>query len=244
MWRSGTGRAFLLAGFLLLAVVIGWSVAPPKTPELSRLANLEAPGDLLVFFGDRITRGYGVRPQESLPVLVARELGVAYANAGVPGDRTAAGLARIGRDVLAHRPRFAVVEFGGNDFLRGVPLEETLSNLDAMVKMLVGEGMMVAVLEVDVGLMSDPYLEGFRRVANRHGALLVEDIMKGILGNPELQADAVHPNARGHRLIADRVAAALRPLLREADRRRGLRVGQWLDFLLPDLGSLDTLRVA
>lgn len=242
MLRGGPGRILLLAGFLLSAAAVGWYVTRSKGPDLSRLANLEAPGDLVVFFGDSITRGYGVRPEESFPSLTARELGVAYVNAGVPGDTTAAGLARIERDVLAHRPRLAVVEFGGNDFLRRVPLEETLSNLDAMVKTLADEGMIVAILEVNVGLMRDPYLEGYRRVANRRGALLVEDVMRGILGNPDLKVDAIHPNARGHRLIADRVAAALRPLLHEADRRRGLRVRQSLDFPLPALRALATLQ--
>ncbi|MFI5340999.1 MAG: GDSL-type esterase/lipase family protein [Candidatus Methylomirabilales bacterium] len=206
------------------------------------MANLEAPGEVVVFFGDSITQGYGVRPEDSFPSLVGRELGIAFVNAGVPGDTTTAGLARVERDVIAHRPRLTLVEFGGNDFLRRVPLEETLKNLDSIVKTLVAQGMMVVILEVNVGLMGDPYLEGYRVMANRYGAVLVEDVMKGILGNPDLKVDGIHPNAQGHRLIAERVVRVLRPLLQEADRRRGSAVRQSLDFRLLALRAVATLH--
>jgi acyl-CoA thioesterase-1 len=198
----------------------------------------------VVFFGDSITQGYGVRPEDSFPSLVASALGIAFVNAGIPGDTMAAGLARMERDVLAHRPRLALVEFGGNDFLRGVPVEETLKNLDGIVKTLVAQGMMVVILEVNVGLMGDPYMKGYRAVAKRYGAVLVEDVMKGILGNPDLKVDGIHPNAQGHRVIAERVIRVLRPLLREADRRRGSSVRQSRDFPLPALRAVAKLHLA
>ena len=218
---------------VLVAVCTGWYLTRRSGLDLGRVANLEAPGEVVVFFGDSITQGYGVRPEDSFPSVVAGELGIVVVNAGVAGDTTAAGLARIERDVMPHQPRLALVEFGGNDFLRHLPLEETLKNLDGIVKILVAQGMMVVILEVNVGFMGDPYLEGYRAVAKRHGAVLVEDVMKGILGNPDLKADGIHPNARGHRLIAERVIRVLRPLLQEADRRRASAVRQSLDFPLP-----------
>jgi acyl-CoA hydrolase len=116
-----------------------------------------------------------------------------------------------------------VVLLGGNDFLRRVPIEETVRNLDAIAASLVAAGSMVVLLEINVGLLRDPYLEGYRAVADRHGALLVEDVLQGILTDPALRVDPIHPNARGHALIADRLVAALQPLLREAERRRSLR---------------------
>jgi len=240
--RGIPGWAILVGALLLLALAVGWYSMRPKGPDLGRVANLEAPGEVVVFFGNSITQGYGVRPDESFPGLVARELGIVFVNAGVPGDTTAAGLARIERDVLTHRPRLTLVEFGGNDFLRRVPVDETLKNLDAMVKTLVAQGMMVVILEVNVGLMSDPYLKGYRTLAERYGAVLVEDVMKGILGNPDLKVDGIHPNAQGHRLIAERVIKVLRPLLREADRRRGSAVRQSLDFPLPALQPVTKLE--
>jgi acyl-CoA thioesterase I len=229
------GRAFAVVVCLALVLAILWYLTRQRGPDLGRVANLRAPGERVVFFGNSLTQGHGVRADESFPSLVARELGIVFVNAGVAGDTTSAGLARIERDVLAHRPRLTVVEFGGNDFLRRVPLQETLDNLEAMVKTLIARGSMVVILEVNVGLMGDPYLDGYRAVAKRYDAVLVENILDGILGDPALKADAIHPNARGHRAIADRVVRVLRPLLREADRRRGTPGTRRLDFPLPGL---------
>ncbi|HWT81731.1 MAG TPA: GDSL-type esterase/lipase family protein [Candidatus Methylomirabilis sp.] len=228
----------ILVAVLLVILTVGWYFLRVKTSDFGRVANLKAPGEVVVFFGDSITQGYGVRPEDSFPSLVAKELGVAFVNAGNAGDTTAAGLARIERDVSIHQPRLTVVEFGGNDFLHRLPRDETLNNLDAMVKTLVSRGMMVVVLEVNVALVGDPYVEGYRAVARRHGAVLIEDVMQGILGNPDLKVDGIHPNALGHRLIADRVIRVLRSLLQESDRRRSSAVRQTLQFHLPALRAL------
>ncbi len=241
--RGVQGWLFVASGVLLLALAVGWYLARQRGPDLSRVANLDAPGEVVVFFGDSITQGYGVRPEESFPSQVAGDLGLALVNAGVAGDTTAAGLGRIERDVLAHRPRLTLVEFGGNDFLRRVPLDETLKNLDAMVRTLHDQGMMVMILEVNVGLMGDPYLKGYRAVGERYGAVMVEDILGEIMSNPDLKVDSIHPNARGHRLIAERVVKVLRPLLGEADRRRGSGRRQSQDFPLPAWGVVATLHV-
>ena len=240
--RHNGRRVILIAGFLIVIVWFGWYLTRRPGLELGHVANLDAPGEVVVFFGDSITQGYGVRPEDSFPSLVAGALGIAFVNAGFAGDTTAAGLARIERDVIARQPRLTLVEFGGNDFLRRLPREETLKNLDGIVKALVAQRMMVMILEVNVGLMGDPYLEGYRAVAKRYGAVLVEDIMKGILGNPDLMVDGIHPNAQGHRLIAERVIRVLRPLLQEADRRRGSAVRHSLDFPLPALRAVAKLH--
>jgi lysophospholipase L1-like esterase len=211
-----------VAGIVLPLAAAGlwhWWAGPGL--DVRQVANLDAPGDVVVFFGDSITHGYGVRPEESFPGLVAGTLGVPFVNAGVPGDTMTAGLLRLERDVLPHRPRLVVVEFGGNDFLRRVPTDETLRSLDGIVGRLAAEGVAVVILHVAVGLGGDPYRAGFEAAAKRHRAALVPDILQGILGNPDLKVDSIHPNAKGHRLVAERLLRALRPLLQEADRLRG-----------------------
>jgi len=208
------------AGLVLGAASAWWFLGREAAPDLSRLANLTAPGETVVFLGDSISRGYGLAEAEAFPGLAAAELGVPHVNAGVSGDTMAAALARLERDVLSHQPRLTVLELGGNDFLQRLPVEQTVRSLDAIVSALVAQGGMVAILHVRVGLGEDPYLEGFREVAARHGALLVPDVLRGIAGDPSLKLDPIHPNARGQRLLAERVAKALRPLLLEAERRR------------------------
>jgi lysophospholipase L1-like esterase len=93
-----------------------------------------------------------------------------------------------------------------------------------------------------VVFFGDSITQGYRAVAKRYGAVLVEDVMKGILRSPDLKLGAIHPNAQGHRVIAERVVRVLRPLLREADRRRGAAVRQSVDFPLPGLRAVATLH--
>jgi len=219
---SARGRLVWLAvGLALVGAAAWWLFLRESPPDLRRLANLDAPGETVVFLGDSITKGYGLSEAEAFPALVAAALGVPHLNAGVSGDTTATGLARLDTDVLVHQPRLTVVELGGNDYLRRVPAAVTLGNLDAIVTRLIDAGGMVAILHVSVGIAGDPLLQGLREMAARRGALFVPDILRGILSDPALKLDPIHPNARGQRRIADRVAERLRPLLDEADRRRG-----------------------
>jgi acyl-CoA thioesterase-1 len=228
-WLWGAAAAF--AG--LLALGAWWVFWSGPRLDLRRVANLDAPGDVVVFFGDSITQGYGIRAEESFPSLVAGALGVPFVNAGVPGDTMSAGLLRLERDVLSHRPRLVVVEFGGNDFLRRVPIEETLKSLETIVGRLTAEGILVVLAHVAVGLGGDPYRAGFEAAATRHGAVLIPDILQGILTSPGLKVDSIHPNAKGHQLVAERVLRILRPVLQEADRLRGRARGAAWDFGLP-----------
>lgn len=126
--RHKAGWVILVGTLLLLVISLGWYLTRRHGLDLGRVANLDASGETVVFFGDSITRGYGVRPEESISSVMARALGFVFVNAGIPGDTMAAGLGRIDRDVIAHHPRLTLVEFGGNNFLCRVPrplLQET-----------------------------------------------------------------------------------------------------------------------
>jgi acyl-CoA thioesterase I len=79
----------------VVAAGVAWWAWPSRGPDVRRAANLAAPGDLVVFFGDSITQGYGVRSEESFPALAGQVLGVPIVNAGVSGDTMSAGLARM-----------------------------------------------------------------------------------------------------------------------------------------------------
>ncbi len=107
-----------------------------------------------------------------------------------------------------------IVEFSANDFLKGVPKDETFSNLDEIVRKLQDSGAMVVLLEVSAGRFGDEYLEGFRRIAAKRRALLLPNILKGIFSNASLKSDTIHPNDLGYRIIAERVYEAIMPLLR------------------------------
>lgn len=203
----------------LLTVVLTLSCSDSHT----RIANLDSEGTGIVCFGDSITSGYGVQRDQAFPALISERLDVPVINAGIDGDTTRNALARLERDVIAHDPRIVIVEFGGNDFRKKVSTQETFANLDTLVEGITAHGAMVVMLEIRIGLLRDHYLSGYRRVAKKHGAMLIPDFMDGILGNQKLTLEGIHPNAEGHKLIADRVVAQLAPLLREADRARAAR---------------------
>ncbi len=208
-------RGLLVAA--IAAVIVSFSRC---SPDYEKIANLDSPRSVIVCFGDSITAGYGLRPEQAFPALIAKRLGMPVVNAGVYGHNTVDTQARIYRDVLEHNPRLVFVEFGGNDFRRKVGKQETFANLDRVVGRLVEHGAIVVVLEMRIGLFRDEYLAGYKKVVRAHGALLIPNFMSKILGNHKLTVDGLHPNAAGHELIAGRVMETLVPLLAEADRAR------------------------
>jgi len=203
-------RDALIAVFLILAV---WTLLPSRQKEIR---NIETPGRSVVCLGDSLTAGNGANPGEDIASRLGAALGRAVVNAGVSGDTTAAALARVGTDVLVHRPGIVVVCLGGNDFLRGVPVETASENLGAIVRAIHQSGAMVVL-----GGFSFPSLAGdwagmYARVAEREGCLLVPDLLAGIVRKPDLMSDSIHPNAAGYAVLAGRLEKPLRDLMQRA----------------------------
>ena len=191
-----------------------------RSSSYREIRNLRAPGENLVCFGDSLTEGIGAASGEDYPAVLARELGRPVINAGRRGDTSEEGLLRLEADVLAHTPRLVVVLFGGNDFLRQFPLSETKKNIAEMVQRIQERGAMVVLVGMRLGLFTDEYGPVYKEIAREHGARWIPDILDGILSDPGLRSDPIHPNGAGYRLVAGRVLAQVKPLLEEADRRR------------------------
>jgi lysophospholipase L1-like esterase len=126
----------------------------------------------------------------------------------------------LDRDVLGRNPRLVIVLFGGNDFMRQVPLDQTRKNLEEMVRRIQERGAMVVLAGLRLGLFTDEYGPIYKEIAKQHGALYIPEVLKGILSDPRLKSDSVHPNGAGYRLMAERIVKEVKPLLEEADRRR------------------------
>jgi len=155
----------------------------------------------------------GAGKGEDYPTLLSQKVNLPVINAGVRGDTTRDALTRIEADVLQFNPRLVIVILGGNDFLQHVPEKETLANIDKIVERTQNHGAMVVMATVNIGLVRDKYAKGFREIAKRKRALLVPNIMKGILTDPQLKYDQIHPNAQGYKIIADRLYESIKPLL-------------------------------
>jgi acyl-CoA thioesterase-1 len=194
-----------------LAVLLGvwwWGSRPAGPPPLD-------PGrDTVVFLGDSITSGHGLPLDVTFAHRLGATLGVSVRNAGISGDRTAGGLARLDDDVLAARPKLVVLELGVNDAFGRVPVEQTLANLRAIIRRLRQDGVGVLLVHIDPRpLVPDGLREGYRALAREEGTWLLEDFLSGVA--PDFTTDGLHPNEQGHA----RLAARLEPILRDILQR-------------------------
>jgi len=185
-----------------------------------------APGrasQVIVAFGDSLTSGPGLRPDETYPALLQKRIageGRDYrvVNAGVTGDTSSDGLARFDA-ALAPGTEIVILAIGGNDGLRKVPIATVERNISTMIERAQARGVDVLLCQMEA-----PPLGGlsytlefhriFTRLAERHHVPLVPFFLLGIFGNNELDLnDTLHPNAAGHKVIADAIWPHLRPML-------------------------------
>jgi len=186
---------------------------------------LQTQAKTILFFGDSLTAGYGLSPEIAFPALVEKELikenkNVKVINAGLSGETSAGGLSRI--DWTLRQPiDVFVLELGANDGLRGLPIEQTKKNLQSIIDKVKTKYPKVKI--VLAGMMVPPnmgkaYSDEFRKIypamANKNKASLIPFLLEGVAGNEKLnQADGIHPNAEGHRIVANNLIAFLRPLI-------------------------------
>jgi len=209
-------------GVILVAVgvalaIVGFLLRPSP---YSKVTNLGSRGETIIAFGDSLTAGHGVPAQDNYPSRLAVATGLSIENAGVSGDTTAAALARLEGDVLTRNPRVVIVGLGGNDFLRGVPIDTTENNLRTIVRDIQNEGAMVMLLGFSFPSLTADYAGMYERVANEEGCLLIPRVLKGILTKDSLKVDAIHPNAKGYEIMVSRLADPLSKLLSKADAAR------------------------
>lgn len=180
---------------------------------------------LVVFLGDSLTAGRGLAEEEAYPArvgerLAAEGLPARVVNAGVSGDTSAGGLARVDW-VLRLDPDVVVVELGPNDGLRGLPLDATEDNLRRIVGRIRAAGVQVLLVGLQIPPNYGPdYAGRFRdlypRLAEELNLPLVPFLLEGVGGEPDLNLpDGLHPNAEGHRRLAANVLPYLRPLVAE-----------------------------
>lgn len=179
----------------------------------------------LLFFGDSLTAGYGVDPDESYPTLIQHKIDAAglpwkVVNAGLSGETTAGGLRRL--DWILRQPiDVFVIELGGNDGLRGIDPATTRSNLEAMIDRVrqryPGAKIVLAGMQLPTNMGRD-YTQAFAaiypEVAGTRHTTLIPFLLDRVGGIPSLnQADGIHPTAEGHIIVADTVWRVLQPLL-------------------------------
>jgi acyl-CoA thioesterase I len=179
----------------------------------------------ILILGDSISSAYGISPQRGWVALLAERLkrerlDYIVANASISGDTTAGGASRLPRALEQHKPAVVVLELGGNDGLRGLPVAEMKRNLSAMIGQSRKAGARVVLVGIQIPPNYGPdYTQKFdavfRELAKQHGTALVPFLMQDFADKPDLfQPDRIHPTEAAQPLMLERVWKALRPLLK------------------------------
>ena len=191
------------------------STSPAATPSAAR--------PRIVFLGDSLSAGYGVTKEQSIPSLVQKHLdaeGYNYevVNQGVSGDTSAGGVSRLDWS-LSGDVRVLVVELGGNDGLRGLPVATTKQNIAQIITTAKQRGVQVLLTGMEAPpsygpLYTAEFRQLFRELAREHDVPFMPFFLEGVAGNPALnQADGIHPNPEGAVIVEQAVWKSLKPLL-------------------------------
>ena len=204
-------RDFIVAGAMSLAGAAAWAQARP----------------VILVVGDSLSAEYGLPRGTGWVALLDKRLAqekipATVVNASVSGDTTAGGRARLAALLQQHRPTHVVIELGGNDALRGLPLASTQGNLAWMTEQAQAAGARVLLVGVQVppnygANYTRQFAEVFENVAQERKAALVPFLLKGVADGPDptalFQPDRIHPTAQAHPRMLDNVWPALRALL-------------------------------
>ena len=207
------GLVGALTGVLGFSNLFSWS--------FPRLAVAEPAQIRVLMLGDSLTSGLGVMPEQAWPALIQKMLDQAMAqqgrsdrvrvvNGGISGSTTASAVSRI-KWYLKSPPRIMVLALGANDGLRGLALDQTREHLDKAIRTAKEAGIQVILAGMEIPPNMGPdYTGQFRQIfpelAADHDIPLIPFLLEGVAGHPELnQADGIHPNARGHEIVAKTV---------------------------------------
>ena len=180
-------------------------------------------GPLLVALGDSLTAGLGLAEDQAFPALLQRRLSgdgydVTVVNAGVSGDTSAAGWRRAAWSMEGD-VRILIVALGGNDGLRGLPVDQMKQNLSRIVSLARERGIEVLLAGMEAppnfgAIYTAQFRDAFREVARDFDVTLMPFLLNGVAADSSLnQSDGIHPNAAGTEIVAARVYDALQPLL-------------------------------
>ncbi len=229
----GTGLGLLISATIACSKPAS-DAAPPAAPATDT-ASPAPPNEAIssapriVFLGDSLTAGLGVAASEAYPAVVGERLkqegrDFQIVNAGVSGDTSAGGLRRLDWS-LQGNVRVLVIALGGNDGLRGLPVEELRRNLAAIIERAQQRGIHVVLAGMEAPPnFGDMYTRRFREVyadlARTYRVSFIPFFLADVAGRPALnQADGIHPTSEGQRLIADRMLKIITPLLDESATR-------------------------
>ena len=215
------------------SLAVSFTACVSSTPVRAQGAN-KAEVPVILVVGDSLSAEYGISRGQGWVALLEQRLqreGLrgTVVNASVSGDTTSGGKARLPGLLTRHRPAIVVIELGGNDALRGLPMSATRQNLTDMAKAARAAGARVLIAGMQLPpnygkAYAEEFAAAFAQVAKAESAALVPFLLKNVADGPDadqmFQPDRIHPTAQAHSRILDNVWPALKPLVAAAGRGR------------------------
>ncbi len=193
-------------GVFALMLIAVLAAGCGERPKLERLSS----DAVVLAFGDSLTFGTGASEEESYPAQLEKLIGRRVVRAGVPGELTGQALERLPAALDEHAPRLLLLCIGGNDFLRRLGKQQAEGNVRAMVKLAKSRGVGVVLIGTpEPGLTVSPPAF-YADIAKEFRLPYEEAIIGQVLKDSTLKADPIHPNARGYRVIAERIAETMK----------------------------------
>jgi len=200
------------------------AASAPAAADAAARAPAPVPDRTVLVMGDSLSAGYGLQIEQGWVALTADRIAKAHprwrvVNASISGETTAGGAARIGAALERHRPDIVVIELGGNDGLRGLSLEQTRDNLEAMIRAAQAADARVLLVGMRIPPNYGPdYTAGFeanfRELAEQYGTAFLPFLLEPIaMDHAAFQSDRIHPTAEAQPALRDHLWPVLEPLL-------------------------------
>ena len=177
-----------------------------RVPTVAKLA----PTDVIVAFGDSLTFGVGAGEAESYPLVLGQLIARNVVRAGVSGEVTEGGLARLQNVIDEHKPKLMIVCLGGNDMLRKLDEAQTKTNLRTIINTIKAQGISVVLVGVPKPALVTSAPPFYEEIAKEFGIPYEGKIVTDVLYQRDQKSDAIHPNAKGYRRMAEAIAALLK----------------------------------
>ncbi len=195
--------SFKIVSLLFFAALLAGCSKVAPLPALSSGATVLA-------FGDSLTFGTGANPNESYPAQLQGLIGRKVIGAGVPGEISEDGLARLPGVLDETQPKLLILCHGGNDFLRKLDETKTIANVRAMIRLAQSRGIAVLLVATPKPSLLPAPPEFYADLAKELQIPIEKAVLKDILGDNSLKSDLVHPNATGYRMMAEAIAKLMK----------------------------------
>jgi acyl-CoA thioesterase-1 len=204
--KAAAGKDGFQACWLALVCTALFALAAcDRAPQLPRLNT----GDVILAFGDSLTHGTGAAPDKAYPAVLSTLTQHTVVNAGVPGETTAEGLARLPGVLNETQPRLVLLCLGGNDMLRRLDVRGTESNLREMIRAIRASGADVVLIGVPQPALFSGPPDFYEKLADEFDLPYEGKVFDEVLRNPRLKSDPIHANAEGYRIVAEHIAGLL-----------------------------------